>query len=240
MCCAGVRFLWSAFRYDRLAADQCRTRALGFRRDDCSFDRIGIVAVDSRNDVPAVPFEAPRCVVGEPLPHRGLFRVDRNPVVVPESDQLGEAQRAGERACFVRDPFHQAAIAGEDVSVMIDDVMAFAVELRSKHALGDRHAHCVRKALPERTRRRLDARGQTVFRMTWRFRMELTKTFELFHRKLVTREMEQRIKEHRAVPVRDHETVTIGPRGVGWVVTQMAVPQHFGDIGHSHRHAGMT
>ena len=69
--------------------------------------------------------------------------VDGDAVVVIEGDQLAQAQRAGQRAGFVGDAFHQAAVAQEDIGVVIDDLVAVAVELAGQHLLG--HAPCPRR-----------------------------------------------------------------------------------------------
>ncbi len=40
--------------------------------------------------------------------------------------------------------------------------------------------------------------------------------------------------------VRQHEPVAVVPARRGRRETQVVVPEHFGDVGHAHRHAGMT
>src|SRR5262245_27743791 len=112
------------------------------------------MTVDVRHDVPAIGFETLRRVVGEPALH---LAVDRDAVVVVEADQLAEPLRARERARLVRDAFHQAAVAAEEIGVVIDDGRVRAIELRGEKALRERHADGVRDALSERPRRRLDA-----------------------------------------------------------------------------------
>ena len=84
------------------------------------------MAVDVAHHVPAIGLETLRRVVSEPTLD---MAVDRDAVVVVERDQLAQAQGASERAGLVRDAFHQAAVAEEHISIMIDDVMAVAVEL---------------------------------------------------------------------------------------------------------------
>ena len=42
------------------------------------------------------------------------------------------------------------------------------------------------------------------------------------------------------MPVGKHEAVAVGPRRVGRVVLQVAAPEHFGNVGHAHRGAGMA
>src|SRR4029077_19710414 len=128
---------WRTLADNRLALYERRTVRDGVRAADRSVDCVDIVAVDIGNDVPAVRLETPRRIVGEPA--LGLA-VDRNAVVVVEDGELPEAQRACERAGFVRDSFHQAAVADENVGAMIDDRMTGPVELGGEELFGERHA----------------------------------------------------------------------------------------------------
>jgi len=57
------------------------------------------------------------------------FAVDGDVVVVVEGDQFAQFHGAGQRAGFVGDAFHQAAVAEEYIGVVIDDVVAGSVEL---------------------------------------------------------------------------------------------------------------
>ena len=211
--------------------------ALSCGSRDRRVDGVDVVAVDVGNDVPAVGLEAPRRVVGEPALD---LAVDRDAVVVVEADQLRQAQRAGERAGFVRDAFHQAAVADEHVGAMVDDRMAGAIELGREQPFGERHADRVGESLAERPGRRLDARRHADFRMAGRLRVQLAKAPELVDRQRVAGQVQQRVLQHRAVAVRQHEAVAIGPVRIGRVVAQVPVPQRDGDFGHAHRHAGMA
>src|SRR3546814_2795498 len=56
----------------------------------------------------------------------------------------------------------------------------------------------------------------------------------------VTREMQRRISEHRAMPRRQHESVAIRPRRIGGIELQIIRIEQCRDIGHAHRHPGMT
>ncbi len=94
--------------------------------------------------------------------------------------------------------------------------------------------------LAERSGRRFHAGGDAVFGMARRSRMQLSEPLQLLHRQVITRQMQQRVQQHRAVPVRDHEPIAIEPLRIGRVVAQMTLPQHLGNLGHAHRHAGMT
>ena len=68
----------------------------------------------------------------------------------------------GEPDRLVADAFHQIAVAGDDIGLVIDQLVA---EARIQHALGQRHADGSRDALAERAGRRLDAGGVAVFGM---------------------------------------------------------------------------
>ena len=63
---------------------------------------------------------------------------------------------------------------------------------------------------------------------------------ELVDRQVVAGQVQQRVMQHRAVAVRQHEAVAVGPVRIGRVVPQVIAPQHLGDVGHAHRHAGMA
>ena len=76
--------------------------------------------------------------------------------------------------------------------------------------------------------------------MPRRARMQLAKPRELIERQVVAREMQQGIEQHRSMPIREHEAITIRPRRIRRVVSQMAAPKHRCDFRHAHRHAGMA
>ena len=118
--------------------------------------------------------------------------------------------------------------------------MAGPIERRREHLLRQRHADGVREALPERTGRGLDAQVQVVLGMAGGVRAELTERLQVVDRQRIAGEMQQRVQQHRAVAVRDHEAVAVGPLRIAGIVLEMIVPQHFGDVGHAHRHAGMA
>ncbi len=222
---------------DRLAADQCRLVGDRLRGLDGGVDGGHIVTVDLGDHVPAIGFEPPRRVVGEPAFD---VAVDRNAVVVVERDQLAQAPRAGERTGFMRNAFHQAAIAQKDIGVVIDDRVAGPVELRGEQFFGERHADRVGQSLSERAGGGFHAGRDADLRMAGRLRMELAKIAQFGDRKIVAREMQQRVLQHRTVPVGQHEAIAIGPARIRRIVAQMAVPQRDGDFRHAHRHAGMA
>jgi hypothetical protein len=219
------------------AADQ--HRAFGF--GDGGADRLphflGVVAVDVADHQPAVGLEATRRVVGEPA---GDIAVDGDAVVVPEGDQLVQAEAAGQRTGFVRDTFHQAAVAEEHPGAVVDDGEAVAVEAVGQHLLGQRHAHRVGEALAQRPGGGFHTRRFTGLRMPGGLRVQLAEALQLFDRQRVAGEVQQGVLQHRTVTVGEHEAVAVGPLRVGRVVGEEIVPQHFGDVGHAHRHARMA
>ena len=124
------------------------------------------MTVDARRR-PAGRLEALHLVDG--IGKRG-GTVDRDAVVVEQNDELSQLQMAGERYCLLADAFHQVAVGGEHVGLVIDDG---AAEQRGEMAFGDGHADGVGKALAERPGRGLDSGRLPVFRMTGRERAEL-------------------------------------------------------------------
>src|SRR5256884_3642455 len=63
---------------------------------------------------------------------------------------------------------------------------------------------------------------------------------ELLERQVVAGQVQQRVQQHRAVPVREYEAVAVDPVRIGRVVLQVPAPERLGNLGHAHRHAGVT
>ena len=229
--------VWRTHTDDCLAADQCRLAHFGAGGQQRTFDGFGVVAVHIGDDLPAIGLKAFRRVVGEPALD---VAVDRNPVVVVKRDQFAEAERAGQRAGFMRDAFHQAAVAKEHVGRVIDDLMVRLVELGRQHLFGNSEADGVGDALTERAGGRLDAGCVADFRVAGGTRAELAEILQIVDRQVVAGQVQQRVDQHRAMAVGKHETVAVRPFRVGRVVPQVAAPQHFGDFGHAHRRAGVA
>ena len=145
---------------------------------------------------------------------------------------------AGQADRLLADPLHQAAVAGDRIGVVVDHLVP---ETRRQHPLRQRHPHGVGQALAQRAGGGLDPGAVPEFRMAGRRLAELAEFLEALQREiLVTRQMQQRIQQHRAMPGREHETVAIGPGRIFRVEAQMVVEKNRGDVGHAHRHAGMT
>ena len=204
---------------------------------DGGLDLDRVVAVDVAHHLPAIGLEAGGRVVGEPAVG---VAVDGDLVVVPEADQLAQSPGAGERGGLVRDAFHQAAVAHEDEGAVIDEGVAFTVEALRQQLLGQREADRIREALAQRAGGGFHARGLVALRVAGGLAVQLAEVLQLLQRQVVAGQVQQRVLQHRAVAVGQDETVAVEPVRVRRAVAVVVVPQHFGDVGHAHGHAGMA
>ncbi len=217
----------------RAAGDQRRTIARP-RLLDRGSDGLRIVPVDPAHR-PTRRTEARQLIVRTGQRCRAI---DGDLVVVEQYDQPVEPQMPGERDRLVAEALHQAAITGNHIGKMIDQLVA---EPRVHQPLGERHADRRRDPLPERPGRRLHAGRMAIFGMPRRLRAPLPECLELIERHaLIARQMKQRVEQHRAVTGRQHEAVAVRPCRIGRIEFQEAREQHGRHIGHAHRHAGMT
>ena len=138
------------------------------------------------------------------------------------------------------DTFHQTAVAHKSIGVVVDDVVAVAVELRRENFLSRGHAHRVGNALAQRPSGGFDTGGITVFGMAGGFAVQLAEVFQVVDRQVVTAQVKQRVDQHGAVTIGKHKAVAVGPLGVGRVVLQVVAPQHLGNIGHAHGRTRMA
>ncbi len=89
---------------------------------------------------------------------------------------------------------HQTAVAGEDVGVVIDEIVA---EVRVENPLGKRHADRIGEALAQRARRHFDARSMAALRMAGGAAAELTEILDLSDRHLgIAEEIKQPVEQH--------------------------------------------
>ena len=197
-------------------------------------DRLRIVAVDA-HCVPAAGLEALHLIDRVGQRERA---VDGDAVVVPQDDHAVELQVAGERDRLVADAFHQVAVGGEHIGVMIDEIVAvFGVE----HALGEREAHGGGDALAERARGGLDAGGHEVLGVARGLGVELAEVLQLVDgHALHARQVQERVEQHRAVAGRQDEAVAVRPGRVRGVVFQELGEQHRRDVGGAHGQARMA
>ena len=163
--------------------------------------------------------------------------VDADAVVVVQGDQLVQLPGAGQRAGFVADAFHQAAIAQEDIGVVVDDAVVGLVEFGRQQLFGQRHAHGVGDALAEWAGGGFHAGRQAVLGVAGSLAVQLAEVFQLLQRQVVACEVQQGVDQHRRVAVAEHEAVAVGPQRVAGVVLEVAAPQRDGHVGHAHGRA---
>src|SRR5690606_16751038 len=106
-----ARGVWCALSDNGTAANDRRSvalrgEALGLR--DGGIYGFHIVSVDVGNDVPTIALESLRRIIAKPVFDTAI---DRYAVIVINHDEFGQLERAGQRAHFVGDPFHKAAVA---------------------------------------------------------------------------------------------------------------------------------
>ena len=164
-----------------MAVDDDQGRHL--RRAPEALDRLRqplrVVGVADLLHVPAIGEKARRDIVAE-----GQIRVplDRHPVAVVDPAQIAEHLVTGERGRFARYAFHHVAVAAQRINVVVEYREARPIEMLGQPARGERHADAVAAALPERTGRRLDARGQMVFGMAGALAAELPEPLDVVER----------------------------------------------------------
>ena len=80
-------------------------------------------------------------------------------IVIVKDGQTIKSEESGERGRLVTHALFEAPVTRNDPRAVVDEILAV---IAAQYSFGDRHPDAVRKPLPERTRRRLNARGQRV------------------------------------------------------------------------------
>ena len=163
--------------------------------------------------------------------------VDRDAVVVEEADQLAQLEVTGVAGRFVRDAFHEAAVAGHEVRVVIDDVMTRAVERRGQMRLGHGETDRVGDALSERAGGRFHARRVMHLGVPRREALPLPEPLDLGQRQVVPRHVQRAVQQHRGMAHRQHEAVAVGPQRRRRVVPQVPCVQRVCQRSERHRGA---
>ena len=146
----------------RTADDQAGAAVVGLGLGNGGVQRGGVMAVDGADDLPVVGAEAARHVFVEPAVD---LAVNGNTVGVIKGNELAQAPGASQGAGFVRNAFHEAAVAGEHIGVVIHNLMLGRVVAGGQHAFGQRHAHGGRNTLPQRAGGHFNAQIRLVFGM---------------------------------------------------------------------------
>ncbi len=212
-----------------------RPAGLGHAGPQARLQRVEVVGdLAQLQHVPAVALEAlPHVVaVGE------LGRtVDRDVVVVVHVHEAAQPEVAGERRGLVADTLLEVAVTAEHERVVVDDLLA---EARPQVRLRQSDADPVGEALAERTGRDLDAGRVAVFRVAGGLRLPLPELAQVVEGQAEAGEVEERVEQHRRVPVGEHEAVAVGPGRVGGVVLHHPGPEDMGEGGQGHRRARVT
>ncbi len=208
---------------------QARAPGLGHGLPEAGLERVEVVGdLTELHDVPAVARET----VGDVVAVRQLGgAVDRDVVVVVDVDEAAEAEVTGDRRRLVAHALLQVAVAAEGEDVVVDHLLT---EAGAEVGLGQRDADAVGEPLAERTGGDLDAGRVAVLRVPRGLRAPLAEVLQVVEGQPEPGEVEERVEEHRRVPVRQHETVAVGPVRGGSVVLHDPGPQDVGQRRQGH------
>ena len=162
--------------------------------------------------------------------------VDGDVVVVVEREQAPQAEVSRQRRGLVRDPLHEAAVAGDDVGAVVADL---APEGGAQPALGERHAHRVADALTQRPGGDVDPGRVAGLGVPGRPAAPLAELAQVLERQVVPGQVQHGVLQDAGVPVGEDEAVVVGPLGVARVVVHDPRPQDVGQGGQGHRRAGV-
>ena len=209
------------------------------------FDALHVVGVAHAQHIPAIGEEPGRDVLRE---RQVGAAFDGDAVVVPDPAEAIQAQVAGERRSLGADALHQAAVAADRIGVVVEHLEARSVVAVCEPSFGDGHADAGRDALSQRPGGRLHTRHHAVLRVPGRFAAKLTKPADVFERDrrlaqpfvvrihgLRPSQVEHRPEQHRRVPVRKHETVTVGPDRILRIEAHDAIPKRVDQRRKRHR-----
>ena len=101
---------------------------------------------------------------------------------------------------------------------MIDQGEVWAIEAGRQHLFRQRHADGHGHALAEGPGGGFHPGEFAVFRVPCRRGVELAEVFQIFRAHLVAREMQEAIKQHRGMAVREHKAIPVEPAGNLWVM----------------------
>ena len=126
----------------------------------------------------------------------------------------------GERARFRRHAFLETTIARQTKNMLVENAMLAGVEMCLRHFRCHCHTNRVAHALPQRTGGAFDSRRFKIFRMSRRFRMQLTKTLNVLDRNVVAAQVQPGIQEHPAMPGGKNEIVALDPARLFWIMSE--------------------
>ena len=155
--------------------------------------------------------------------------VQRNQIVVVNKNQLAQRQRSSQRSSFVRNPFHQVAVAQQRKGVVIHHLKPRLVINRRQVLLRNGHSHRHRDSLTQRPGSYFHAVCVAVLRMPRRPRSPLPEALQVFHRHVIPSEVEHPVQHRRRVPVRQNKAVPVRPFRVLRIVLHQLVKEQVSD-----------
>ena len=246
----GVVFVRRAVADHAVDHDQGRRAGIALEGRQRIAQGAQVVGVGHVHGVPAIGLEARDHVLAE-----GQLGVafDADGVVVVEPAQVIQLQVPGQGRGFAADAFHHVAVAAQGVDVVVEQHLAVAVEALAQPASGHGHADAVGTALAEGAGGGFDASGHAVLGMARSLGAHLPELLDIVQadRRLPRAsalgidldhagQVQQRIQQHRRMPHRQHEAVTVGPIGMFRVVAQEAAPQRIAHRSQAHGRARMA
>ena len=134
-------------------------------------------------------------------------------IVIVENDQLAQAQMTGQGSRLGGDPFHQVAVAGQGIGMVVDDRVTGAIEARGQGRFGNRHTHGIGQALSQGTGGGLDAGRQTVSRVPRGAAVPLAEALQFLQRQVEAGQMQQGIQQGGPCPADNTKRSRSGQAG---------------------------
>ena len=100
-------------------ADQSWLRQIGFRLTKGLAHRVRIMTIHRAHHLPAIGFKSGSGIIGKPTGNR---TINRDAIVIIQTNELAQTKGTSQRAGFMRNPLHQTTIARKDVGMMINNV----------------------------------------------------------------------------------------------------------------------
>ena len=148
---------------------------------------------------------------------------------------------AGQGAGLGGHAFLVTAITHDHVGVVINELGVGLVVLGGQVSFGNRQTDGTGDAGAEGPGGYLYPGGFKGFRVAGGVGAPLAELLDVFNRyRVVTAQVQQRIKQHAAVASREHKAVAVEPLGILRVMAQDPVPQGIGHGGAAHGQAGVA
>ena len=151
-----------------------------------------IIGISNFQDLPAIGFITRGNILIEGEIGRA-FNGDF--IAVIDHNEFAQLLCPRKRTGFMSDAFLQTAVPGEDIGVMINNLIAFAVEFSGQTGLSHGHADGRGKSLSQRARADLYSRSHTIFRMAGGFTVQLTERGKIFFFDSIAKKIKERIEE---------------------------------------------